>query len=242
VWEYIVLRLHAVFDGDHSQKLNTQKTTQIKRVLHPGFKLCSNWVVNEKGSFLRFQTRSQLCALVEVFGETVLCNIWKQCPRIDKSVKLLENDKFNVVVGSQHQEDPFKARMVKDGIDFRFDAVNELRIDIQYHQYVYEPSVCGCPSQYLQRVIQRLDPSDSKSDNAMGTSTSFSESKSEPAIVMGSEFEDGDQLDCVISIDCVASLVTPECKYSTGGGNMTFLLFHVVESPSKTGWSNYSIS
>jgi hypothetical protein len=79
-------------------------------------------------------------------------------------------------------------------------------------------------------VIQQLDPRDSKSDNVMGTSTSFSESKSEPAIVLGSEFEDEDQLYCVISIDCVASLVTAECKYPTGGGNMTFLLVHVVES------------
>jgi hypothetical protein len=107
-------------------------------------------------------------------------------------VKLLENDKFNVVVGSQHQEDPFKVWTVRDGIDFRFDGVNELRIDIRYHQYVYEPSVSGCSSQYLRRVIQQLDPRDSKSDNPMGTSSSFSESKSETAIVLGSEFEDGD--------------------------------------------------
>jgi hypothetical protein len=120
--------------------------------------------------------------------------------------------------------------MVNDGIDFRFDGVNELRIDIWYRQYVYEPSVSWCPSQYLRRVIQRLDLRDGKSDNAMGTSTSASESESEPTIALGSEFEDGDQLYCVISIDRVASQVTEECRYPASSGNMTFPLVHVVES------------
>jgi hypothetical protein len=77
VWEYIVHCLHAVIDGDRSHKLKTQITKKIKRVLHPGFKLCSHWVLYKEGSFLHFQTRSQLCALVELFGETVLCNIQK---------------------------------------------------------------------------------------------------------------------------------------------------------------------
>jgi hypothetical protein len=141
-------------------------------------------------------------------------------------VKLLKNDKLNVVVGSQYQEDPFKARTVKDGIDFRFDGVNELRIDIRYRQYVYEPSVTRCPSQYLRRVIQRLDPRDGRSDNA----TYASESGSEPTIALGSKFEDGGRLYFVISIDQVASKVTAECRYPAGSGNMTFPLVHVVAS------------
>jgi hypothetical protein len=155
VWDYIVRRLRAVIDGDRSQKLQTETTKRIKRVLHLGLKLCSYLVVNKKGSFLRFQTRRQLCALVELFGETVLCNMRKRrSPSVDTSVKLLENDKLNVVVGCLHQEDPYKARTAKDGIDLRFDGVNELRIDIRYRQYVYEPSLSLCPSQYLRRVIQ----------------------------------------------------------------------------------------
>lgn len=76
--------------------------------------------------------RQQLCALVKLLGETVLCNIRKRRPRVNKSVKLQENDKINVVMGSCNPEDPFKARTVKDGIDFRFDGVNELRFDIRY--------------------------------------------------------------------------------------------------------------
>jgi hypothetical protein len=132
-----------------------QKTKQIKREFHSAFKLCSHWLANKEGSFLCFQARSQLYALVEVFGETVLCNIWKQYPCVDESVKLLENDKFNVVVGSQHQEDPFKDWTVEDAIDFRFDGVNELQvIDIQYLQNFYKPSVSGYPSQYLRCVIE----------------------------------------------------------------------------------------
>ena len=198
----------------------------MKCVLHPGFKLCAHRVVNTESSFLRFQTRSQLCALVGLFGETVLCNIRKRHPCMDQSVKLLKNDKLNVVVGSRHQEDPFKARMVNDGIDFTFDGVNELRIDIRYCQYVYECSVSRCPSQYLRRVIQRLDPRDGNSDNAMYAL----ESESEPTIALGSEFEDGGQLYFVISIDRVASQVTAECRYPVGLGNMTFPLVHVVES------------
>lgn len=74
VWEYIERRLRAVIHGDSSQKLHTQRTKKRKRVLYPGFKLSAHVVVNEKGSFLRFQTKRQLCALVELFGETVLCN------------------------------------------------------------------------------------------------------------------------------------------------------------------------
>jgi hypothetical protein len=130
-----------------------QKTTQIKRELHSAFKLCSHWLANKEGSFLCFKTRSQLCALVEVLGETVLCNIWKQRPCVDKSVKLLEI--CNVVVGSQHQEDPFKAWTVEDAIDFRFDGVNEFWIiDIRYLQNFYKPSISRCPSQYLRCVIE----------------------------------------------------------------------------------------
>jgi hypothetical protein len=188
-------------------------------------------VVKKEGSFLRFQTRSQLCALVELFGETVLCNIRKQCPRVDTSVKLLENDKLDVVVGSHHQEDPFRDLMVKDGIDLRFDGVNELQIDIRYRQYIYEPSVSRCPSQYLRCVIQRLDPRDGKSDNAIGgISTSFSESVLEPTIALGSEFEHGGRLYCVIGIDRAASRVTAECRYPAGGGNVTFPLVLAVNS------------
>jgi hypothetical protein len=54
---------HVIIDGDRSQKLKTQITKRIKRVLHPIFKLCSHRVVNEEDSFLHFQTSSQLCAL-----------------------------------------------------------------------------------------------------------------------------------------------------------------------------------
>jgi hypothetical protein len=230
VWEYIVRRLHVIIDGDCSQKLNTQTTKRIKRVLHPGFKLCSHRVVSNEGSFLRFQTNRQLCALVELFGETVLCNIRKRRPRVDTSVKILENDKLNVVVGSRYQEDPFKVRTVKDGIDLRFDGVNELRIDIRYRQYVYEPSISRCPSQYLRRVIQRLDPRGCNSDNAIVISTSVSEYVSEPTIALGSEFEDGGRLYCVIGIDHAESRVTAECRYPPGGGNVTVPLVLVVES------------
>jgi hypothetical protein len=175
VWEYIVRRLRAVIDGDRSQKLQTQTTKRIKRVIHPGLKLCSYLVVNKKGSFLRFQTRRQLCALVELFGETVLCNIQnvskKRRPHLDKSVKLLQNDRLNVVIGCRHQEDPFKARTTKDGIDFMFDGVNELRIDIRYRQYIYEPSISLCPSQSLRRVIRRRDPRNGESDIDISSSS-----------------------------------------------------------------------
>ena len=149
-------------------------------ILYPPEWRCSN-----EGSFLHFQTSRQLCALVELFGETVLCNIRKQWPRVDTSVKIVENDKLNVVVGSRCQEDPFKYRTVKDGIDFRFDGVNNLRIDVRYRQYVYEPSISRCPSQYLRGVIQRLDPRDSNSDNVIVTSTpAVSELQSEPTIAL----------------------------------------------------------
>jgi hypothetical protein len=91
VWAYIVRRLHGIIDGDDSHKLYTATSTRIKRVLHPGLKLSSHRVINNQGSFLRFQTRHQLCALVKLLGETVLCNIQKRRPRVDKSVKLQEN-------------------------------------------------------------------------------------------------------------------------------------------------------
>jgi hypothetical protein len=179
--------------------------------------------------------RHQLCALVKLLGETtVLCNIRKRCPCVDKSVNLQENDKINVVVGSSNPEDPFQARTVKDGIDFRFDGVNELRIDIRYHQYVYEPSVSSCPSQYLRRVIQRLDPTRDASDSGFGilsNSTSGESEQSEPTITLGSEFEYGvGRLYCVIGIDRAASQVTAECRYPSNGANVTLPLVYVVEA------------
>ena len=75
VWAYIVRRLHAIIDSNDSQKLHTETSTQIKCVVHPGLKLSSHRVINKQGSFLWFQMRHQLCALVELLGETVLCNI-----------------------------------------------------------------------------------------------------------------------------------------------------------------------
>ena len=190
-------------------------------------------MVNKKGSFLRFQTKRQLCALVELFGETALCNIRKRFPRLDKSVKLLQNDKLNVVVGCRQQEDPFKARTAKDGIDFTFDGVNELRIDIRYRQYIYEPSVSLCPSQYLRRVIQRLDPRDGESDIDISSSSgseSESESESDPTASLGSEFDYGEGVYCVIGIDRAASQVTSKCTYPLGGGNVTLSLAIVMHA------------
>jgi hypothetical protein len=225
VWAYIVRHLHAIIDGDDSQKLHTETSTRIKRVVHPGLKLSSHRVINKQGSFLRFQTRHQLCALVKLLGETVLCNIRKRCPHVDRSVKLQENDKINVVVGSCNQEDPFQARTVKDGIDFRFDGVSELRIDIRYRQYVYEPMVRSCPSQYLRHVIQRLDPRDAASTSGE------SDIPAEPTITVGSEFEYGvGRLYHVIRIDRAASQVTAECRYPSNGANVTLPLVHVVEA------------
>ena len=221
-----------MIDGDNSQKLYTPTSTQIKRVLHPGLKLCSHPVINKQGSFLWFQTRHQLCALVKLLGETVMCNIQKRCPRVDKSIKLQENDKINVVVGSCNQEDPFQAQTVKDGIDFRFDGVNELWIDIRYHQYVYEASVSSCPSQYLRHVIQQLDPRDaSNSGISISNFTSVESEQSEPTITLGSEFKHGvGQLYRVIGIDQAASqVVTAECRCPSNGANVTLPLVHVVE-------------
>jgi hypothetical protein len=75
-----------------------------------------------------------------------------------------------------------------------------------------------------------MDPRDSKSDDGIDISTSESESESEPTIALGSKFEDGGRLYCVIGIDQAASRVTAECRYPSGGGNVTFPLVHVVES------------
>jgi hypothetical protein len=150
---------------------------------------------------------------VELFGETVLCNIRKQRPRDLAAKKTL-----------------FVYCTVNDGIDFRFDGVNNLRIDVCYRQYVYEPSISRCPSQYLRGVIQRLDPRDANSDNVIVASTPVSESQSEPMIALGSELEDGGRLYCVIGIDHVASQITAECRYPTGGDNVTVPLVLVVES------------
>ena len=225
VWAYIVRRLHVILDGDDSQKLHTETSSRIKRVLHPGLKLSSHRVISKGGSFLRFETRGQLVALVNLFGETVLCNVRKRRPRVDRSAMLMENDKVNVVVGSCNPEYPFQARSVKDGIDFRFDGVSELRIDVRYRQYVYEPMVMLCPSQYLRRVIQRLDPRDgvSTSDN--------SEIPADPTVTLGSEFEYGDgRLYKVIRIDRAASQVTAECRYPLNGPNITLPLVVVVEA------------
>jgi hypothetical protein len=225
VWAYIVRRLHAIIDGDNSQKLHMETSTRIKCVVHPGLKLSSHHVINKQGSFLRFQTRHQLCALVKLLGETVLCNIRKRRPRVDRSVMLQENDKINVVVGSCNQEDPFQARTVKDGIDFRFDEVSELQIDIRYRQYVNEPMVRSCPSQYLRHVIQRLDPRDAASTSGE------SDIPAEPTITLGSEFKCGvGRLYHVIRIDRAASQVTAECRYPSNGANVTLPLVHVVEA------------
>lgn len=157
----------------------------------------------------------------------MLCNIRKRRPRVDKSVKLQENDKINVVVGSCNPEDPFQARTVKDGIDLRFDGVNELRIAIRYRQYVYEPTVNSCPSHYLRRVIQRLDPRDAADSGFAGES----DEQPEPTVTLGSEFEYGEaRLYRVISIDRAASRVTAECRYPSNGAPVTLPLVHVVEA------------
>jgi hypothetical protein len=107
-WQYILRRLSPVIGGDKEQKVNTHSSKRIKRLLQPGLVLSSHRVVHERGSFLRFQTTLQLCALVELFGETILCDVRKRRPRLSTLVNLVKNDRINVIVGALCRESPFQ--------------------------------------------------------------------------------------------------------------------------------------
>jgi hypothetical protein len=108
-----------------------------------------------------------------------------------------------------------------------------LRIDIRYRQYVYEPSVSLCPYRYLRRVIRRRDPRNGESDIDISSSSgseSESESESEPSVSLGSEFDYGEGVYCVVGIDRAASQVTSKCTYPLGGGNVTLSLDNVMQA------------
>jgi hypothetical protein len=106
--QYILRRVSPVIGGDKEQKVNTHSSKRIKRLLQPGLVLSSHCVVYQLGSFLRFQTTLQLCALVELFGETILCNVRKRRPRLSTLVNLGKNDRINVIVEALCRESPFQ--------------------------------------------------------------------------------------------------------------------------------------
>lgn len=77
----------------------------------------------DDADFIRFETKQQLCELVSIFGETILCDVWKRVKHgKPKTLKAL--DTMNVIVGSRMPEDPFKRYTENDGVDFLFNGTN----------------------------------------------------------------------------------------------------------------------
>ena len=102
----------------------------------------------DDADFIQFETKQQLCELVSIFGETILCNVQKRV-KCGEPKMLKALDTMNIIVGSRTAEDPFKWYTENDGVDFLFNGTNTLCISIWYWQYVYLPSK-HVPWRYLE--------------------------------------------------------------------------------------------
>lgn len=111
---------------------------------------------------MQFSTSSQLDRLVEVFGETIVCNRRTKMPKKSDTKTLLQNDALNVVEVEIMKEDVFMKRVSDDGIDFMFDGVKELRVSVRYKRLLYQ--VDELPPG-INQFINGTDPNDKSSES-----------------------------------------------------------------------------
>ena len=119
--------------------------------------------VSSSCTILRFETKTHLQHLCNVFGE--LATVGQRCrlPKISVPKPLWRNDIINVVYGSDIQEPVFNAKTVCDGIDLEFDGRSELFITVRYRRFSYTGAnslvVSECDP-LLSALICRRDPYD----------------------------------------------------------------------------------
>ena len=90
--------------------------------------------IEKSCTLMRFETKTQLQRLCNVFGESVTAGQRCRLPKKGLTKFLEQNDVVNVVSGADNAE-PFDARTERNGIDLEFDGSSELFITIRYRRY-----------------------------------------------------------------------------------------------------------
>ena len=116
--------------------------------------------VNKSCTVLRFETKTHLRRLCNVFGESATAGQRCRLPKISRPKCLWQNDIVNVVHGSDNGEALSNPKTVRDGIDLEFDGCSELFITIRYRRFTYTANSltdADCDP-LLSSLIRRCDP------------------------------------------------------------------------------------
>ena len=209
-WGFLGLQFDNLFDNNNgctrmSMRIRRHRITESGLVVKAA-------QVTKSCTVLRFETKTHLQRLCDVFGESATAGQRCRLPKISAPKSLCQNDIINVVCGSDDHEPAFNIRSVRDGIDLEFDGGSELFITVRYRRFTYAANslVNAECDPLLSSLIRRLDPyvgnHESVDDNNSNSNLSI--------IAEGSEFEDLDGLLYrVVRIDMSTSYVQARCCY-----------------------------
>jgi hypothetical protein len=182
-WGFLKLQFDNLFDdtisGGVSIRIRRHRVTQSGLVVKAA-------QVNKSCTILRFETKTHLQRLSNVFGESATAGQRCRLPKISAPKRLWQNDIINVVCGSDNCEPFFNSKTVRDGVDLEFDGCSELFITIRYSRFIYTANCLVNDAEcdpLLSSLIRRCNPHcEEEVDN-----------NPDATIIMnGSEFEDHD--------------------------------------------------
>ncbi len=210
-WGFLGLQFNNLFDnngcGRMSMRIRRHRITESGLVVKAAR-------VTKSCTILRFETKTHLQRLCNVFGESATAGQRCRLPKISAPKSLLQNDIINVVCGSDDHETAFNIKTVRDGIDLEFDGCSELFITVRYRRFSYTANglVKNADSDpLLLSLIRRLDPYVMLNHELVDDD----DGKSNLSIIAeGSEFEDLDGcLYRVVRIDFSTDYVHARCCY-----------------------------
>jgi hypothetical protein len=109
---------------------------------------------------LRFESHNQLKEFRAIFGLTSLYGVRERAPTLkhQHGKQLKENLTVHYVrAKSSSEEDPFRSRTQRRGVDLRFDGISHLKISVRFETYIYQTDEAGdavdCPSKNLLLAI-----------------------------------------------------------------------------------------
>jgi hypothetical protein len=123
-WGFLQLQFSNLFPAE--SECGTSTRVRIYRVTESGL-VVKAARINRSCTVMRFETKTQLRRLCNVFGESVTAGQRCRLPKIALPKSLGKNDVINVVCGSDIAE-PFISRTVHDGVDLEYDGSSELFI------------------------------------------------------------------------------------------------------------------
>ena len=204
-WQFLVSQVE-----DHTRPPTGRIALVSKRVLVPGLLLKAHQT-RSYSTMVRLETEDELRALSSVLGELVTIDVRKRRPKHSIVESLFVNDIVNVVAGSDAQEEPFKVRTKKQGVDLLQDGT-KVRLRIRYQRYQYNlPLADGSPSTILTRAIMRkrpLGPGEDASDDDEDRFALPAGGDEASVVIIGRQFDHQDRIYEVVATNLAGVTVS----------------------------------